>query len=158
MKPRFTFLVGDYRWQEHGGTWISQKLNNGDWDYWLVMELWSWRQVVPVEDAPAKYHVSLAVVSPEAAGDEKTRKATEWLDVDWAQITDAMKVEALYAEGIRGDIWDADGNNYRELMRECRREARMAQAVLGFYLDRRVNMIDNDGWDAVRGQIGRKVA
>ena len=38
-KVRFTFLSGDCNWSDYGGKWISQKFNNGDFDYWLVREL-----------------------------------------------------------------------------------------------------------------------
>jgi len=35
---RFKFLTGDVNWETYGGKWVSPKLNNGDFDYWLVLE------------------------------------------------------------------------------------------------------------------------
>ena len=31
------FLTGDINWTEYGGKFVTKKLNNGDFDYWLVL-------------------------------------------------------------------------------------------------------------------------
>jgi len=59
---RFTWLTGDMNWADYGGKWISQKLNNGDFDYFLVLEVWNWFESVGAKEA--KYNVSLSIVSP----------------------------------------------------------------------------------------------
>jgi hypothetical protein len=46
MKVRFNFLTGDVNWSQYGGTWISQKFNNSDTDYWLVREIINWESEV----------------------------------------------------------------------------------------------------------------
>lgn len=57
---RFRFLVGDMNWETYGGSFVSKRLNNGEFDYWLVLE------VIPSENEEAnpRYQVSLNVVAP----------------------------------------------------------------------------------------------
>ena len=71
---RFKFLTGDVNWKEWGGKFVSPKQNNGDWDYWLVMDVIN----IPNEtgdESVSKYYVSIHAVAPDAVDhDEKGRR------------------------------------------------------------------------------------
>ena len=61
---RFKFLTGDVNFLDFGAKWISSKRNNGDFDYWLVIELINWAEAVGEKEAPARYNLSHCVVAP----------------------------------------------------------------------------------------------
>ena len=151
---RFTFLIGDVDWQTYGGKWISEKLNNGEFDYWLVMELINWHEAVGEDEAPAMYHVALSVISPQEAEPELQRAAESWGIAVEELDTDEKKIECLHSYGVYVPIWQQDGNNYRKLMTACRKFARQEASILfGFIMDRPVNQIGTTGWEALRGDL-----
>lgn len=153
---KFRFLTGDVNWLAYGGKWVSRKLNNGDFDYWLVIEL------VNIDDAcgrdnegQPRYNVSLSAVSPSEAGANMAR-ALECCGVDPndpAATNVLVQVECLHSYGIHVPLWVGNGNNARKLLREARRQACPATGLFGFYMDRAVNRIGTTGWEAIRGDI-----
>jgi hypothetical protein len=50
---KFKFLTGDINWQTYGGKFISKKLNNGEFDHWLVIEVTNWANAVGEREAKA---------------------------------------------------------------------------------------------------------
>lgn len=148
---KFKFLTGDVNWQDYGGKWISPRLDNGEFYYWLVIELVNMWDATGDENAD-KYCVSLAVVSPDEAGKENVSKAD---DGDYCAFgDDECRVDALHSYGIYAQVWYKGGNNYSKLLKEAREQAHLCNMLFGFYMDRPVNAIGNTGWDAIRGDIG----
>ena len=62
---RFSFLSGDMNFTRYGGKWISTRRNNGEFDYYFVIELLNWRETVGRERAAETYNVSVSIVSPD---------------------------------------------------------------------------------------------
>lgn len=150
---RFKFLSGDVNWMDYGGKWISQKLNNGDFDYFLVLELLNMDDACGRDnEGQPKYHVCVAAVSPHEAGEPNVEKALEgYGDFD---VDDVMKVEALHTYGISAPVYQKAGNNALKLMKEARKEAQFRGGMLfGFSLDKSVNKIGTTGWEALRGDM-----
>lgn len=154
---KFSFLTGDCNWLDYGGKWVSKKLNNGDFDYWLVIEL------INMDDAcgrdnegQAKYNVCLSAVSPAEAGDEKMHSAFECIGMEEnheLQKNPLAQVEALHSYGISAPLWQDNGNNARKLLREARKQAFMSSTLFGFYMDAPKNRIGSTGWDCIKGDI-----
>lgn len=151
---RFKFLTGDVNWQEYGGSFISAKYNNGDWDYWLVME------VLNLDETDAKYNVSVMVVSPEAAGNTNLSKALaqygfEEQDAEVPEYfnSDIGKVEALATYGIKAQVWNENGNNLAKLMLKAKRDLVTINGLFGFFMDSPQNGIGSTGWDLVAGNV-----
>jgi hypothetical protein len=158
---RFRWLTGDRDFLTYGGKWISTRQNNGEFDYYLVIELLNWRETVGEREAPPEtYNVSLSVVSPQEA-QGKISAALDCCGITEAMLQtatgngyrDTVLVEALYTYGIHTPVWSKDGNNWRALMREARQEARQCEFLFGFYLDRPVNRIGTTGWESLRGDL-----
>jgi len=63
---KLKLLSGDINYLSYGAKWISRKLNNGDFDYWLVVELINIHEEID-EKCPVKYNLDISVVSPSAA-------------------------------------------------------------------------------------------
>lgn len=156
MKPRFKFLTGDINWLQYGGKWISQKLNNGDWDYFLVLELINWHDTTGEKDKE-KYLVQLFAVSPQAAGEKNLNKAFECCGVEKdnpARQSELAQVECLQSYGVTtpvGTQWT--GNNAYKLLKLAKKESIAVQGLFGFYMDTPKNRIGSTGWDLIKGDI-----
>ena len=147
---RFKFLTGDVDWQTYGGQFISQKLNNGDFDYWLVLNFINMHEATGDEETD-KYHVTILAVSPELNIQE-----ADALIEDYGvnlPITDEMRVGALANYVIAAHLKGFSGNNYSSLMKEAKKEAQVIPLLFGFYMDRPQNAIGSTGWDCIRGDI-----
>jgi hypothetical protein len=153
---RFTFFTGDCNWQEYGGKFISKKQNNGEFDFWFILDVVNWFDAVGEREAPAKYNVSLQSVSITEAGEEELKKAFEccgYEEEDIADATEEQKLDALLSYGVYATLWSESGNNLNKLMKEGRNQAQIASMLYGFYMDRQQNAIGNTRWDFQRGQI-----
>jgi hypothetical protein len=163
---KFKFLTGDINWQDYGGSFISKKLNNGEFDYWLVLQVTNWVDAVgesEAKDVGAKYNVCLSAVSPQQAGDENLQRALGSYGMEGESEREIefrkdpiMQVECLHSYGVSAPLWQADGNNLSKLMKEARRQADMSNMLFGFYMDGPKNRIGNTGWDFIKGDIGFK--
>ncbi len=152
---RFQFLTGDVDWKSYGGKWISKKLNNGDFDYWLVLDFINMEEATGETIPDGKYVVSIQAVSPQEAGDKNLKSAFECIGVYPGEgATDLQKVLALAEYGVYAVLWSKSGNNYKKLLKEARYRALDIKTFFGFYMDKPENMIGNDGWDFIRGDIG----
>jgi hypothetical protein len=155
---RFHFLTGDTNFFDYGGKWISNKQSNGEFDYWFVIELINWQDSCGRDAPKEKYNICLSVVSPQEAGEENIAKAMSDYGQDFLQtIKDEFKqefiVEALHSYGIAAPIWNENGNNFKQLMKQIKAKARESEFLFGFAMDRPCNAIGSTGWDFLRGDI-----
>jgi hypothetical protein len=154
---KFKFLTGDVNWKKYGGKFVSKKLNNGEFDFYLVMDVLSWEDVEPsAVKTHGKYCVSLYSVSPSEAGTDGLKSAYD--SCGFTGEEDFLKnplaqVDVLVSYGTYTQISSKSGNNLLELMRECRKEADAVNGLYGFYMDRPVNRIGTSGWEAQQGNI-----
>lgn len=148
--PTFKPLSGDVNWKVYGGTFISKKYNNGEFDYWLVLEVNS------DEERDGNYYVSLYSVSPDEAGEENLKAALQSMGAehlsDEAQ-TDLLKVDALVSYGVSATLYHAEGSNLRKLMKAARVQAKGAEIMYGFYMDQPQNQLGATGWEFQRGDL-----
>lgn len=150
---KFTFLTGDVNWRQYGGKWISQKLNNGEFDYWAVIELINMWDATGEEDQP-QYVVELSIVSPAQAGRENCEKACQSCGMEYNAPDSWSMVEMLHSYGIHAVLYSSRGNNAYKLLREVKHEAQIqAGMMFGFAMDRPENRIGSTGWEMLRGDI-----
>jgi hypothetical protein len=154
---RFKFLAGDINWETYGGKFVSRKLNNGEFDYYLIMDILNWNDVdSEAVKTNGQYCVSLHSVSPSEAGSDNLKKAFECCGFDGTEdfaSNPLAQVECLESYGVYTLVWSASGNNLSKLMREARKQAECVHGLYGFYMDRPVNRIGTSGWDAQKGNI-----
>lgn len=155
---RFTFLTGDVNWQEYGGKFISAKQNNGEFDYWLVMDVLNWQDAVGEREAKevgAKYCVSLYSVSPSEAGTESLKSAFDCCGMDSEELraNPLVQVECLVSYGTYAQLWSENGNNINKLMKQAREQAKLSSMLYGFMMDKPANRIGTSNWDMQRGNI-----
>ena len=138
---------------------ISKKLNNGDWDYWLVIQLRYLEEYLSEEDCKdtGKYEVSLLAVSPEAAGEKNLKSAFEFCgDSSNENTTDTIKIQSLLDYGVYAALFYSTGNNSKKLLCTALDKADVANVMFGFLMDRPENRVGNTGWDFISGNIGFK--
>jgi hypothetical protein len=128
-KAIFKWLTGDVSWDIYGGKWW-RKVGHRRYH---VMELRNWEEDCgsDAEGGPT-YHVSLSEIDMLAQTDESLAQGMNscgWDADDLAEMCkglrhpDLVMVECLHGYGHRSPLWDADGNNFTLLMRECRAQS-----------------------------------
>ena len=151
MQLKFKKLVGDEKF-------VSKKLNNGDWDYWLVIETIDFMEATGELYNGQKYNVSVKAVSPQAAGLENLKRAFDCYGIDPASEQakiELVQVECLESYGISAQLESYNGNNLQKLLAQARKFASVeCQFLFGFIMDRPENRIGNTGWDFISGKIG----
>ena len=151
MKPHFKFLTGDVNWLNYGGKWISQKLSDGKFNYFLVIELINWEDACGELSNGNKYNVSLAIVSPESVGEEKINKAKESMGLDSKELDEKTTVEILHSYGLKADIWGENGNNAHKLINLAKKEANSVELMVDVYLDKQLNKIGSTAREIMVG-------
>jgi hypothetical protein len=141
--------------KQMGENWyMSDKRNNGEFDYWVVMEVTDWFDAVGEREAPGRWLVELKVVSPSEAGEENLKRAYASCGMDGVDTSNPeIQVELLKDYGVCAPIFSMTGNNLRKLMKEARQKARLSDMLFGFFMDVPVNLVGATGWDAVRGDL-----
>lgn len=154
MKPIFRFLTGDCNALAYGAKYVSQKFNNGEFDFWFVLELINMEDVCGQKEPKPKYAVELTCVSPSEAGDNLA-KAFEscGIDDDAVKANPIVQVEVLSSYGVSAHLASFSGNNAHKLMREAKHKARECEFLFGFAMDRAVNRIGITGWEAIKGDL-----
>lgn len=153
---KFKFLTGDNNWKEHGGCFISPKFNNGEWDYWLVMDVCNLGSITDKGREYTEYSVTVYAVSPEAAGKSKLEEAIKSMGFERDEVaewlaTDEAKVEVLHSYGTEARLWDERGNNLAKLILKAKRDLYTINGMLGFFMDSPQNGIGSTGWDLIAG-------
>ena len=155
MSNNFKFLTGDMDFKTYGGKFISKKFNNGDWDYWLVLEVLNLKDVMG-DEAEKTYHVNISAISPEACGEKNLKSALECCSMDINEKDNILKVLALSDYGVSAQLWAKEGNNIKELLTEAHSQVMPITGLFGFYMDGAKNRIGNTGWDFIAGDLGFK--
>ena len=137
--------------------YVSPKRHNGDWPFWFAIRVIDMREHLPereLKECP-RYTVELCAVSPEAAGEANLASAIE--SCGWEgmpALDDLVKVELLIQYGVFACLKSVSGNNLATCLKAIRHEAKCADMLFGFYMDRTENAIGNTGWDFIAGNIG----
>jgi len=156
---KFTFFTGDYNWQTYGGKFISKKLNNGDFDYWLVMSVINMHDATGDENQE-KYNVNVCVIAPSELSEKELDSALsccgfeESKDELIEKYGATILVEAISDYMGGAVIFDESGNNLKKLMKDARKESDlMGSFLFGFAMDKYQNRIGSTGWDLLKGDI-----
>lgn len=150
----FKTLSGDANWKDYGCKLVSPKLNNGEFDYWMVIEFTNMDDACGRDnEGQPPYHVSISAVSPSEAGAKKLASAMDYCGMDSEEVSDLAKVEALHSYGVHSVLWQSSGSNAEKLMVEARKQAEVCEGLFGFYMDAPKNRIGTTGWEAMRGDL-----
>lgn len=153
---KFKTLSGDVDWRNYGTKLVSPKLNNGEFDYWLVIEFTNMDDACGRDnEGKPHFHVGISAVSPSQAGADNLQRAFFSCGMEAEEFfgNDLARVEALHSYGVRSELWQQLGNNASKLMSEARRQAKVCAGLFGFYMDGPKNRIGTTGWEALRGDL-----
>lgn len=147
----FRFLTGDVNFTEYGGSFVSRRFNNGDFDYWLVIDLTNQHEQ---DESLPKYFVAVNAVSPQAAGEKELDAALDSSGLpDELRDKPLFQVEALHSYGTYAQLATFEGDNWQQLMKAARLECRFINSFFGFYMDRPRNAFGATGWDVIAGNL-----
>ena len=162
-KLKLEQIGGDVSWKDYGGQFIvPEKFNNGDFDYYLIVNFINMEDATGEEDLENKYVVEIQSVAPSEVSKEDMKSALSSMGIDDKdEIKKVMKnkkqLAGLLAEyGLNATVYSAEGNNANELMKEAKNQIPVITGMFGFYMDRPMNRLGNTGWDFIKGDIGFK--
>ena len=151
------FLTGDVNWKEYGGKFVTKKFNNGEFDYYLVIDF------INMHDATGdteqdKYQIIIGAVKPKHSKEKMkdVLSAFGLEDENPDDLTELQKVMYVYEYGLSASLYNISGNNAEKLLKEARKELQNIPSFFGFYMDKQMNAIGNTGWDFIDGNIGFK--
>jgi hypothetical protein len=135
---------------------ISDVQNNGDWDYWLFIEV---DYMDEQEDDPEyKYYVSLSVAAPAAASQSEHERAIDSWGVRDEDVKEYLArlganwlAEVLHSYGVRAVLATWQGNNLGDILKDARLYADTITNLFGFFMDAPQNAVGASGWDLVAG-------
>lgn len=151
---KMKFFSGDSDWKTHGGRWISPKLSNGEFDYWILLDFLNMRELTG-EEGNTRYCLRVVAVAPSQVPADHLARAFQSIGHDEIpkDVTDEMKIDALMESGIYAPLKDFDGDNYKRLFRNAHKELPVIEGLFGFYMDKPKNRIGATGWDFIRGNV-----
>lgn len=153
-KPRFRFLTGDVNWLDYGGKWISQRFNNGEFDWWFVLSLENVEDIVGEREAKevgAKYWVNLSVYAPDEYKDKASILDSCGITEPWESLSAEQKIEMISSVDSGAHVFNVQGNNYKKLFAAARAKAIESEFMFGFVMDKPQNKIGSTGWDFLTG-------
>jgi hypothetical protein len=138
--------------------WDAGLITDSNWPVYLFVKLEYTEQYDREWAEHGKYHVSVEAAAPQAPDAETVGHAhAGWLsDDEYKALPDQEKARVLAEYGVKAVLWQKQGSNLRKLLKEARHEVGLINMLFGFYMDKQMNAIGNDGWDFIRGDIGFK--
>jgi hypothetical protein len=137
----------------HGeNEWISNKQNNGDFDYWLRLKLHDFGQ--EREAGTSRYCVDIAAIAPELLSEDQLRSVSDCTGVPFEELLSSpieSQVSDIGDYGLCAYLYSSNGENKNRLVREAKQEAQTIPILFGFYMDKRQNQIGKTGWDFIKG-------
>lgn len=137
------------KWKKirHAG-YVSQKLNNGDFEYFLVLEVLDLREACDERG----YVVSIHAVSEQKLGEDEVNRLLS--DYDQTEIIDEQTKAAMLAiEGYSAVLFCEKVFNKRKAVKLGKEQAEAIHVLFGFYMDQPLNLVGSTGWDFIRGDI-----
>lgn len=108
-----------------------------------------------------KYLVEVIAVAPQAPAKKEIKSCCNSMGFEYEEFQKLESVvQALIMSeyGLHAPLWSKQGNNKAALLKLAKNEVNAIKIMFGFYMDRQINAIGNDGWDFIQGQIGFKQA
>lgn len=153
---KWSILSGDINWETYGGKLVAGPFDNGDFAYWLVLDIVNWAEAVGEDEASeidGTHNVTLSVVAPSECPADQLQGAIDSCGWEEMELDSPLAlVWLLHDYGIFASVWNENGS-LKDLLRQGKQEAKTCEFLFGFYLDRPQNAIGSTGWDLLRGDL-----
>jgi len=118
------WLTGDVNFTDYGGSWY-RKIDDLRYH---VIRLDNWEDMAGADASEYTYNVTLSEVNLGDADQlQAAMKSCGWEDGtdDYGNpLPDLAKVDAMHGFGARAHLGEWNGNNYRKMLAEAKRESR----------------------------------
>ncbi|MEK6832734.1 MAG: hypothetical protein AABY32_01690 [Nanoarchaeota archaeon] len=143
---------------DYDKVWVSDMVNYGDFDlfFFIVLQYtdeWG-------GDIEHPYHISIQVVSPEAAGKKHVKSAFRSMSIEGKEYNKMIKTlkpediaDIVRQYGVAATIFQKFGDDEDKLINAAVKEMTGINCLFGFYMDKYQNRIGATGWDFIRGDI-----
>ncbi len=128
--------------------WISDKQNNGDFDYWLRLKIYDMERESTEEITP-RWIAQLTAIAPGLLTEEKLSDVAKSAGVGIEEVD----LRDIGDHGFCACLYERSGNNKRRLLAESKKEAQSISLLLGLYMDKPQNDWGLSGWDYIAGNI-----
>lgn len=144
-------MIRFYRIDE--GKWISQVLNNTEFNYYLVLELIDMHDVTGETQSP-QYSATLSAVAPSQVSAVDIRTARECCGISHdTPLSQSEIAIVLHDYGIMAVCELQQGDNWQSIIRILKHQSLAVNGLFGLYMDRPQNRIGTTGWDMLRGDL-----
>jgi hypothetical protein len=153
---KLRFLSGDINWKTFGAKWITKKLNNGDFDYWLIVAFINFEEATGEKCDGNRYVVEIHAVAPSQISETDKNAAFRSIGLgneDKSEYTEEQIAEVIESYGISANLKTLYGNNANNLMKEARKDINLVSRLFGFFMDKPENAIGSTGWDIIKGDL-----
>lgn len=136
-----------------GGLWMSQVFNNGQFNFYYVLQVHFWAEAA---DRPEfKYAVEVSVISPDqfSENNRESAKASFCEKAPWDSLSTETQVEMISSYAGGPTVFAKNGNNVEALVKEAREVLSHQGITFGFSMDMTVNGSGTTGWDYLKGDI-----
>ncbi len=160
---KFDFLSGDVDWCTYGGKWVSERLDSGLFNYWLVLDFLNLEEAgARDDDDDAMYHCAIEAVAPDLLGFDKIEELMYTMDLEWLEEwyyrqSESNRMLLLIDEasihGYYGPCAFFEGNDWRNTIISARRRAAHVATYPWSYWNRQANMVGSTVYDFMSGDI-----
>ena len=151
---RFRRSRGDQDWMRYGGTWVTKKLSNGEFDYAMVLEVINLDEAMGQDNKRKKeYDVSVSVVAPDEFEQKISALESAGIDSPWDALDFHQKVDIIYQYAGGARVFNDTSRNVHILLARAKKDCDIIPMLLGFYLDKKQNRIGATGWDVLKGNL-----
>ena len=128
--------------------WISDKQNNGDFDYWLRLKLYDMERE-SVEEGTPRWIAQVTAIAPGLLTKEKLAEVAESACVDIEEVN----LRDIGDHGFCAYLYEESSGSKRRLLEKAKKEAQTISLLFGFYMDKPQNHWGLSGWDYISGNI-----
>jgi hypothetical protein len=133
--------------EEH---YVSQKLKNDDWHYFLVAAVRDMREF----SDETGFLVEVSAASAEAAGGDAVRQALDSSGEEGTEDLDDQSVAVeLVNYGCCATLWHKIVPEEVGADVMAKSEAERINMLFGFYMDQTMNRMGATGWDFIKGNL-----
>jgi hypothetical protein len=149
-------LSGNIDWKTFGAKWITKKLNNGNFDYYLIVSFMNFEEATGEKCDGNRYIVEIHAVAPSQIPETHKNAAFRSMGLeneDKSKYTKKQIAEIIESYGIFANLKTLYGNNADNLMKEARKEINLVSGLFGIFMDIPENAIGSTGWDIIKGDL-----
>lgn len=134
--------------------YISKKYNNGEFDYYLVLNIIDFEEATGEKIEGKRYVAEIKAVAPSLISKEEKKSVGESMGVDLKGLSEKDQAIEIEEYGISAPLFQETSDDKKALLRKAHEQEQIIPNLFGFYMDKQQNALGATGWDIIRGDYG----